>query len=292
VSLLKAARRDDLEPREHESEKSILGGRIKLPDDPDQFRATLVEHLEELRSRIIRSLLIIVGCWVLGWYLEPVIFGWLSNLLQTNIEPVVGKDKFKIIFGNFTEPFMLKLQVSFLIGVILASPCVLYQLWGFVRPGLKPNERKPIERVAPFTFVLFAIGVLFCCLILGPCAAWFATYLADFQGAVLYQNPAQMISFSLKMMLAFGLGFQLPVIVYALGALNLLSAETLAKYWRHAAVVIFFFAAAFTPSNDPFSMLMMAVPMVILFMISVWAVKITQRRRKKVEDDTRAAAVE
>jgi sec-independent protein translocase protein TatC len=93
-----------------------------------------------------------------------------------------------------------------------------------------------------------------------------------------------MLGFCLKMMLAFGIGFQLPLIVYALGAMNLLSAETLVKHWRHASVVIFVIAAALTPSNDAFSMLMMAIPLVILFMISVWAVKLTQGRKKRAQD--------
>lgn len=284
--MLKVARRNEIEPREDENQETGLVGRIKMPDDPDQFRATLVEHLEELRTRIVRSLLIIGAGWAAGWYLEKPAFKWLSDLVVKNIEDVLkDPDKFKIIFTNFTEPFMLKIRLSFMIGLIFALPFVILQLWGFVRPGLKPQERKPIERVAPFTILLFAIGVGFCCMILGPCSRWFASYLEEFPNTVLYQDPGTLISFSLKMMIAFGLGFQLPVVVYSLGALNLLSAETLAKYWRHSAVAIFFLAAAFTPSNDAFSMLMMAVPMVALFMISVWAVKITQRKQKKRADE-------
>jgi len=280
--LLKLARRDDIEPREDESSnEGGLVGRLKLPDDPDQFRATLVEHLEELRTRIVRRAGIIAICWLGGWFAEPFAFGWLSNLIVTNITKVVGPDKFKIIFDNFTAPFMLKLQLSFLLGMIVATPFVVMQLWGFIRPGLKPNERKPLERVAPFSIVLFGMGVGFCVAILGPCTRWFASYLQDFPNTVLYQDPKAMITFVLKMMIAFGLGFQLPLVVWGLGALNLLSAETLIKYWRHAAVAIFFLAAAFTPSNDAFSMLMMAIPMVLLFMISVWAVKLTQRKQKQ-----------
>jgi len=279
--LLKAARRENIEPRESEGGTG-LAGRLNLPDDPEQFRATLVEHLEELRTRIMRSLLIISVCWLGGWFAEPYAFGWLSNLVVSNITQVVGPGKFKIIFTHFAEPFMLKLQLSFLLGLIVATPLVVMQLWAFVRPGLKPKERRPLERVAPFSILLFAIGVSFCVLILGPCTRWFASYLQDFPNTVLYQDPKVMITFALKMMIAFGLGFQLPLVVWGLGALNLLSAETLVKYWRHAAVAIFFLAAAFTPSNDAFSMLMMAIPMVVLFLVSVYAVKITQGKTKKV----------
>ena len=242
--------------------------------------------MEELRTRIVRSALLICAGWVIGWFAEPKAFGWLSDLVISNITKVVhDPSRFKIIFDSFTEPFMLKIRLAFMIGMVLTLPFVVLQLWGFVKPGLKPNERKPIERVAPFSILLFAMGVGFCTAILGPCTRWFASYLDDFPNAVIYQRPDVMITFCLKMMLAFGLGFQLPLVVWSLGAIGLLSAETLIKYWRHAAVGIFFLAAAFTPSNDAFSMLMMAVPMVMLFMISVWAVKITQGKRGKKNDD-------
>jgi sec-independent protein translocase protein TatC len=279
--LLKAASAEGLEPRNALDGPQESGGRLRLPDNPEEFRATLVEHLEELRTRIVRSLMIIAGGWLLGWYLEKPAFGWLSRLVLDNIAAAVHNPNLvKIVFTNYTEPFMLKIRLSFMIGLIFAMPFVVMQLWGFVKPGLKPQERRPLERLAPFSMLLFAIGVCFCMAILGPCTRWFSSYLEEFPNTVLYQDPAAMISFCLKMMLAFGLGFQLPLVVWALGALNLLSAETLTKYWRHAAVAIFFLAAAFTPSNDAFSMLMMAIPMVVLFSISVWAVKITQGKRK------------
>ena len=93
-----------------------------------------------------------------------------------------------------------------------------------------------------------------------------------------------MAMLSLKSILAFGIGFQLPLVVYILGALNLLSAETLIKYWRHAAVAIFFISGAITPSNDIPSMLMMAIPLTILFAVSTYAVKVTQAKKKKKEE--------
>jgi sec-independent protein translocase protein TatC len=279
--VLKAVSATSNEPSTSESGQSVLAGRFHVPDNPEEFRLTLVEHLEELRTRIFRCVLIISAGWIFGWFFEPTAFGLLSNLLVKNITFVLhDPSRFKIIFPNFTEPFMLKIRLSFMLGLIPALPLVIMQLWGFIKPGLKPNERRPIERVAPFSILLFAMGVAFCVAILGPCTRWFASYLDDFPNTVLYQDPAAMITFTLKMMIAFGLGFQLPLVVWSLGAIGLLSAETLVKYWRHAAVGIFFLAAAFTPSNDAFSMLMMAIPMVVLFMISVWAVKITQSKRK------------
>lgn len=187
-----------------------------------------------------------------------------------------------------TEPFLLKLKLSFSIGLIGAVPLIVLQIWGFIVPGLRPSERKPIARMAPFSLVLFLIGAGFCWMILPAALQWFGSYIAEYPGTGLIQEPGTMAFFILKMMLAFGVGFQLPLVVYALGALDLLTAETLIQYWRQSVIVIFFAAAALTPSNDPTSMLMMAVPLVLLFMISVWFVKLTQRKKRKreAEEDT------
>jgi sec-independent protein translocase protein TatC len=291
--LLKLVQAESAEPREPPSEApqpEKKRGRFQLPDDPNEFRATLVEHLEELRTRIVRSLLFLAAGWIIGWYLEPFLYKLLNDLVTVNIEASLPKGiNLAWAFRNAPDAFMLKIKLSFLIGLILALPLIVLQVWGFIRPGLKANERKPIERVAPFSVLLFAMGVGFCCIILGPAVRWFASYLADFPNTMLIQDPGVIISFCLKMMLAFGVGFQLPLIVFALGAMNLLSAQTLVKYWRHASVVIFVGAAILTPSNDAFSMLMMAIPMVILFMISVFAVKATQGRRQTIIEPTDSA---
>jgi sec-independent protein translocase protein TatC len=129
--------------------------------------------------------------------------------------------------------------------------------------------------------VLFVIGASFCWFVIPSAYAWFASYMDSFPGADLMQEAGTMAMFTLKCILAFGIGFQLPLVVYVLGALNLLSAETLMKYWRHGAVAIFFLAGAITPSNDPATMLMMAIPLTVLFMVSAYAVKYTQRNKKK-----------
>jgi sec-independent protein translocase protein TatC len=184
----------------------------------------------------------------------------------------------------------LQLRLSFAIGLIPATPLVILQLWGFVAPGLKERERRPFRVLAPFSILLFLLGAGFCWLILPAALQWFGSYLANYKDTSLIQSPSTMIFFIAKMMLAFGIGFELPLVVYALGALGLLSSETLIKYWRQATVFIFIAAATLTPSNDAFSMLMMAIPLCILFLISVYAVKFTQRKRKKQEEDVYAAS--
>ena len=210
----------------------------------------------------------------------PPLYAFLSQVVDRSIQPALPKGvTYQEVFRNVTEPFMLKFRLSFMIGVVLAFPLLINELWQFIAPALRPNEQKPFRALAPFSLVLFVMGAGFCWLIIPAALAWFADYIGEFKGTGLMQDAGTMVFFVLKMMLAFGVGFQLPLIVYALGMIGLLTSETLLQYWRQACTVIFIAAAVFTPSNDAFSMLMMAIPMVILFMISVWAVKITQRKR-------------
>lgn len=249
--------------------------------DPEEFRLSLVGHLEELRKRIIRSLVYTLIGFGVGWFNFSTIFNLLTDRAATavnkSLEPR-GK-KYEEIILHMPDAFFLVFKVSAYIGLIVALPFIVIELWGFIAPGLKPSEQKPFKRLAPVSGFLFLLGAFFCWMILPEAFKWFASYIDYFPGVDIKQEAGSMAMLSLKSLLAFGIGFQLPLVVYVLGALNLLSAQTLIKYWRHAAVAIFFLAGAITPSNDPVSMLAIAIPMTGLFAISVYAVKYTQRGR-------------
>lgn len=252
--------------------------------DPEEFRASLGEHLEELRVRIIRIVVLLALGWVAGWFLEPFVYEALKNLATSHLQVPKGVDV-KEAFRSFEGAFMLKLRVSFAVGIVLVFPFIVLQLWGFVAPGLKSNEKAPFRVIAPISVLLFAIGAFFCWMIIPSAMNWFISYLEEFQGTALYQEPGTLVFFILKMMLAFGVGFQLPLIVYFLGKIGILGPETLSRYWRQATVIIFFGAAILTPSNDMFSMLMMAVPLTLLFFISIAAVRLTNRGKRASELD-------
>lgn len=258
--------------------------RRKFSGDPEDFRLSLVEHLEELRTRVIRSLLVLAVAWAVGWYFFPPIFDYLNQMVKQSIESVVPADKYQEIFNNLTGPFLLQLHLSFLIGLTIAFPFIVLQLWGFIAPALKPEEQRPIKRLAPVSVLLFAMGVTFCWMVMPAALRFFAEYLKNFQGFALMQTAGTMVFFILKMLLAFGFAFQLPLFVYILGLLDLLKAETLLKYWRHSATVIFIISMVVTPSQDPMTMMMMAIPLTILFIISVYAVKFTQKRKARLAD--------
>lgn len=253
--------------------------------DPEEFRAPLSEHLDDLRSRILRSVTALTLSWVVGWFAAK----WMNELILTRTLGAIqsGAPKgtqLNISFTDATQPFMVLMRQSFMLGLLIALPFIVAQLWGFIAPGLKENERKPVRQILPFSILLFFLGVYFCWLILPATYQWFSGFMETFPSAELNQNPEQLVMFALKMMAAFGICFQLPLVVYGLGKIGILSPETLMQYWRQATVFIFFIAAAITPSQDPISMLMMALPLTILFIISVYAVKLTTKPIAPKED--------
>ncbi len=242
-----------------------------------------MEHLEELRDRIIRVALILGVTWGLGWYFFVPIYAFFNRVVEKAIATMPKGVKVIEVVHNITEPFLLQIKLSFFFGFVIAFPFIIMQLWGFIAPGLKKTEREPLTKIAPWSVFLFFLGAGFAWLVLPTALVWFSTYVVNFSGIQVNQEAGTMTFFILKMLFAFGLAFQLPLVVYILGALNLLTAETLLKYWRQTATSIFILAMIITPSQDPATMLMMAVPLSVLFMISVYIVKATQSKRKKLE---------
>ncbi len=256
--------------------------RSKIPDDPDDYRLSLVEHLEELRNRLVRSLLALAAGWIVGWYSVEPLYNYINARIIAAIKAGThGKVIFIEVFHSATEPFFLLLRLSFWIGFTFAFPYIILQLWGFIQPGLKVKERRALNSVAPWSVFLFLLGAAFAYLITPSAITWFAGYSLRFQGNQINQEAGTLAFFVLKMLLAFGVAFQLPLVVWILGALELLTAETLMKNWRQATTAIFIVAVVVTPSNDPATMLMMAIPLCILFMVSVYVVKYTQTKRMR-----------
>lgn len=263
--------------------------RRNFSGDPEEFRLTLVEHIEELRTRLIRSILILGGSWCIAWWYTKPVYGYLNAMATQAITPVLPKGvTYREAFFMATEGFMLKLHLSFLLGLILCFPLLVLQLWGFIEPALKPSEAEPIKRIVPVSALLFLIGVGFAWMIMPAALQWLATYVMEFPGTDMVQHAGSLVFFTLKILFSFGIAFQLPLVVYILGELELLTAETLIKYWRQSATAIFVLAMIITPSNDPGTMLAMAIPLVFLFMISVYVVRFSQnrKRRRKQELDS------
>jgi len=249
--------------------------------DPEEFRATLGEHIGELRDRILRMVFLIAGTWAIAWFfIQTPLYEALEGVVKAAVDEYKKTHAgFEYIepFFSATEAFMLKLKFSFMVGLGMALPFIVLQIWGFVEPGLKPNESKPIKALAPASVLLFALGCYFCWLILPTTFGWFLSYFEEFPGTALHQQPGTMVFFTLKLMLAFGIGFQLPLVVFIAAKLGIVGPDTIAHYWRQATVFVFVASAILTPSGDIFTMLMMAVPMTILLVLSILAVKLTSK---------------
>lgn len=184
-----------------------------------------------------------------------------------------------IVFRNFHEPFMVRLEISILYGFILVLPFVIRELALFILPALTPQERKPLRLLVPISTLLLAFGVSVAYVTMFYAMRWFLSYLDDFpQPAVLMQDPNDYIIFFVKMMAAFGLAFQLPVVLMGLAFVGIVTSKGLKKHWRWGVVL----AAAgglFTPSNDLFSMALMAIPLLMLYGLSIFLVQLVEKMR-------------
>lgn len=243
----------------------------------DDAQMELVDHLGELRTRLFRAALYLVVGMIAAYNLYEPIY----QLFAFPLQPILDKYDSSMVFTNVADPFLLKMQVAFIAGITFAFPFITMELWGFVEPALTPEERKPIVFLAPFSVLLFLSGIATAYASLPACYSWMASFIGDGGNTILYQEPKSYILLTAKIMLAFGIGFELPVLLLFLARIGIINAVLMTKYWRHATVGIFVAAATLTPSNDPLTMLMMAVPMAGLYILSIGLVRAFEPREGK-----------
>ena len=244
---------------------------------------TLWEHLAELRTRIVRCVIAVMVGAVVGW----ILFGPLLDFLQKpfcEISPVGpnGVASCDLVATGPLDAFTLRLQMSIYVGIALAMPVLLWQLWRFITPGLHPHEKK---YAIPFTvsaLFLFIFGAAIAYLTLNPALQ----FLISMGGGKItpFYTAESYVRLIVFMMLAFGAGFEFPVVLVALEIVGVITPKQLSAWRRQAIVVIVIAAAVITPSGDPISMLALAIPMYIFFEASIvigWA--INRRKRKKAE---------
>lgn len=254
---------------------------LKTKPIPDDGQMDLMDHLAELRTRIFRALLFVILGMVLTYSLYPMIIDLLLSPVKEFFE-----GKALIVFNNISDGFMLRMQVCFITGLLVALPLVTLELWGFIAPALTDNERKPVLFLAPFSVLLFLAGAGIGYVCLPVTYQWMLGFVDDVRNAQLMQNAKDYVLLTAKILLGFGVSFQLPLILLFLARVGLITADLMTKYWRHAVVGIATFAAILTPSADPMSMLMMSIPMSGLYIVSIFLVRAFQPR----EDGTRSFA--
>jgi len=240
----------------------------------DEKRAELIEHLAELRTRLVRSIIYVVVGAIAAWLLYDRV---LFPLLTRPMLPILRKMDSKFLLTGFPEAFMIQMQICLVAGLIIVLPLVTLELWAFVAPGLTLNEKRPLKWIVPLSIFLFLTGIVLCYVILPAAFNWFALYVP--KNAELRPSVQQSILFTVKMLFAFGVVFELPVVLMLLGKVGIINSRMLRANWRICVVGVSVVAAVATPSNDAFSMLCMAIPLTFLFLLSIFLVWLVEEER-------------
>lgn len=235
---------------------------------------TLLEHLEELRRRLVWSLLALVGGVLATFAFSPALVRFLAEPIYRFLPPGT-----KLAFLGVTEPFLLYFKVSLLAGTFLAFPVILLQLWLFISPGLYPHERR---WAGPFIFLgwfFFVLGGAFAYYIAFPFAVEFLLDIGkDFQAVI---TADRYFSFLLTILLGLGLMFELPILIVLLAAIGLVTPGFLLRHFRWAVLVIFVVAALVTPTADIVNLMLFAVPTIGLYLLGVAGAALVSRARRK-----------
>lgn len=255
-----------------------------VPDDPEEYRRTLAEHLDELRARLIRSGVALVVGSGLGWLLYPPVVELLLGKVKRMAEAAHANVDWR--WMGSTAPFMLQLKASMYIGLALALPFVVWELWGFIRPGLRKSEVKPLRAVVPVSMGLFAFGVALGYWIWPTTVMWFIDFARHQSPIGIIQDPYELMVLGLKLMLVSGVACQLPLVVFVMAKVGIVSPDFLWKYWKHCVAGVFIFVTVFSPTADPFSMVALAVPLSILVFGSILAAKLAFGQKQPSELDS------
>lgn len=256
------------------------------PDEKDdghkeEMRAMgFLEHLEELRKRLVYSIIsVVVGFGVCWRYREPIYM-----YMQRPIIDALHKNGMpeKLFYLNPTDPFNLYVKITLLAGLFLASPFVLYQVWMFISPGLYRNEKRYVFPFMFSTVFLFVAGGIFGYKIAYPRALDFLIdFGKQFQPMITVTEYTDLF---LTIIIGLGLIFELPILVFFLALMGILSAGWMWRNFRYSILVIFIIAAIVTPTSDVLNMCIFAAPMIALYVLSIgiaWLVHPTQRRARQ-----------
>lgn len=239
--------------------------------------ATFWEHLDELRSRLIRMLLVVTGCSVIAFLLKEQLFGIV--LAPRNSDFVsyrllgVAPFSIQLINTGLTEQFMVHMRTAMYTGLLIASPYILYELFRFVSPGLYDNERRYAVRLVGAAYVMFLLGTLLNYFLVFPLTVRF---LGTYQVSADVGNMLTLQSYIdtfIGLSFLMGVLFELPVVCWLMGRMGIINSRMMAAYRRHAVVAILIVAAVVTPTTDVFTLFVVSVPIYLLYEFSILLVK-------------------
>ena len=240
----------------------------------------LVEHLRELRSRLVKAALAIIVGMVVGWIYYAQIFAWLSAPFEAVVAQARAEGReVTLALTGVADPFVLQLQIAAVTGLLLSSPVWLYQLWRFVTPGLRRNERRWAIGFVAAAVPLFALGVALAYFVL--------PYGLEILFGFTPQNVENIVavdrylSFFIRMVIVFGVGFLAPLLLVLLNFAGILTGKKLLSWWRWIIFAVCIFAAVATPTGDPINMLLLAAPILLLMTMAILICLGNDRRRAR-----------
>src|SRR5215470_2090638 len=262
-------------------------------EDPNEAKKMpLLDHLIELRQRLFYGAIFIVIAFFGTWFVSNDILLFLMQPLDTAWFARFHEHLPKFVYTSLTEPFFVRVKLSFFGAVVLAFPFVAGQIWAFVAPGLYKHEKAAFLPFLVATPILFAMGAALLYYVLVP-YAW--QFFISFQFPETPDHPAlellpkvgEYVSLMMQLVFAFGLCFQMPVLLTLLTRVGIIGSDTL-KHKRRYAIVVVFVAAAIVTPPDPVSQLSLAIPLCLLYEISVWLAVMTKKKRAQRDRELEA----
>jgi len=238
--------------------------------DPTEVRMTFGEHLEELRWKLVKSLVALLATFILAtiFYQELVWF-----VVQPHFQVMewlkIRDSNAQLIAGAYTKPIWAVMKLSLIVGLFAASPYIAYQIWSFISAGLYPRERKYVIRYAPFSFILFFGGCIFGYLVLIPYGLFGLAQIVNIpavQPTYLFTDYLDLV---MSLTIITGAIFQLPLVMAFISAIGLTTWRTWVRWIKVAIVAIFVAAAILTPTPDVFTQLLLAIPLLVLYGLGI-----------------------
>ena len=245
-------------PKSKQPSKTTIPPKDKKKQKPsDEKLMSIWDHLEDLRGRLLKILLGLVGTTLVSLIAA-------NQLMFLLAIPIGGLENLQSI--EVTENVSVFMRISLLAGFILALPFTLYQIMAFVSPGLKKNERRWIFFSIPFATILFVGGVVFAYLIMLPAAV---PFLVNFMGVETVPRLSNYMSFILNIIFWIGVCFEIPLVMFILAKLKLITARQMLKHWRIAVIASAVLAAVISPTVDPVNMILLMAPLIGLYLLSI-----------------------
>ncbi len=254
------------------------GSKQRRGAEGDAAQMTLMDHLRELRNRIVKCVIALVVGAIVGWFLYERVFRFMTD---PYCQGVKGTDKeCQLYFTDLLAGFLLHLKVSTYVGLLIALPVILWQLWRFITPGLYRNERRYAFAFVSASLTLFTLGAALAYITLPPMISW----LVDNSG------PTELVSqittadryfwLAAMLMVGFGIGFEFPIVLVALQIVGILDNKVLRSYRRHAMVGIVALVAVITPGGDPVSLIALSIPMYLFYEAAILIGWLIARRKR------------